>query len=261
MDGGLSVRTGRLALIGTFDDAPPTGFTFHQHPVVQVTVGLDGALTVARGDGRTATSRVLVIASGTRHALRSGGARSALSVYLSPLACAGAVLNTVCRSTGVWAVEGVVAEAIASRVGEPGDVLSRGDVAVREVLRAGGVDPAGVGPAHPAVHHALHVLSASIPGRTSLTAVARAVAVSPDYLGRLFRRHTGASFAATSRWLRLLTALHHLQGGASITDAAHLAGFADSAHAHRVCLELAGLAPGQVASALAADRTDLFNRP
>lgn len=37
-----SVRPGRLVLAGVFDDAPRTGFDFHQHPVVQVTVGLDG---------------------------------------------------------------------------------------------------------------------------------------------------------------------------------------------------------------------------
>ncbi|WP_395308807.1 helix-turn-helix transcriptional regulator [Mycobacterium sp. AMU20-3851] len=250
---------GRLALIGTFDDAPMTGFKFHQHPVVQVTVGLDGELTVVTGDGRAVTSQVVVIASGTRHTLRSGGARTVLSVYLSPLARAGAALNSVSRGSGVWAAERAVAESITSRVRLVDDVRSAGDAAVCEVLRAGGDNATVGGPVHPAVQNALHVLSASIPGRAGLAAVARAVAVSPDYLGRLFRRHTGASFAATSRWLRLLTALYYLDRGASVTDSAHLAGFADGAHAHRVCMELAGLAPGQVARALAAGRTDLFN--
>lgn len=256
-----SVRPGRLVLAGVLDDAPRAGFDFHQHPVVQVTVGLDGALTVVVGGGRTVTSQVVVIASGTRHALRSGGARSVLSVYLSPVARSGVMLNTVSRRAGVWAVPSPVAERVTSRVRRSEDVNSAGDVAVREVRRAEDPDPAGVAPAHPAVRHALGVLSASIPNRANLAAVAGAVAVSPDYLGRLFRWHTGASFAASTRWLRLLVALCHLDRGASITDAAHLSGFADGAHATRVCRELAGLTPREAARALATSRTDLFKHP
>ena len=255
-----SVRPGRLALAGVFDDTPRTGFDFHQHPAVQVTVGLDGALTVALGDDRTVTSQVVVIASGTRHALRSGGARSALSVYLSPMARTGAMLNAISRHTGVWTVDGAVAVRVSCHARRSGKLQSVADDVVREVLRAGGADPASVAPVHPVLHKTLDVLSATIPERAALADVARAVAVSPDYLGRLFRRHTGASLGATTRWLRLLVALDHLDHGASLTDAAHLSGFADSAHANRVCRELAGLTPGQAARALFAGRTDLFKR-
>jgi methylphosphotriester-DNA--protein-cysteine methyltransferase len=252
------MRPDRLVLAGEFDDAPRAGFDFHQHPVVQLTVGLNGPLTVVLIDDRAVTSQVVVIASGARHALRSGGARLVLSVYLSPVTLAGAILNAVSRESGVWTVDSTAAEKVSSCVRRSVDARSAADTAVREVLRAVDTDAAGMVPAHPAVRNALHVLSASIPDRVGLAAVARAVAVSPDYLGRLFRRHTGASFAATTRWLRLLVALRHLDSGASITDAAHLAGFADGAHAHRVCRELAGLTPAAAARALAADRTDPF---
>ncbi|MCA2250808.1 helix-turn-helix domain-containing protein [Mycobacterium intracellulare] len=241
-------------------DRAPSGFDFHRHPVAQVTVGLDGPLTVVLGGGRTATSPVVVIAGGASHALRSAGARFVLSVYLSPVSRAGAALNALSGGPGVWTVDDEVAQRISSIASQSGGMQSAADSVVREVLQAGGLDLAEVASAHVAVRSALRVLTDSIPDRVGLAAVARAVAVSPDYLGRLFRRQTGTSFAATSRWLRLLNALHHLDRGASITDAAHLAGFADSAHAHRVCRELAGLPPNQVALALAADRTDLFKR-
>ncbi len=97
---------------------------------------------------------------------------------------------------------------------------------------------------------AIELVMSRIPGRTDLGSVAGEVAVSADYLGRLFRKQTGTSFAVTARWARLLAALEHLGAGESITDAAHLAGFADGAHATRVCRELTGIAPSDVVRAL-----------
>ncbi|MEV3904173.1 helix-turn-helix domain-containing protein [Mycobacterium sp. NPDC050551] len=236
----------------------------HHHPAVQVTVGLDGALAVVLDDGRTVLCRVAVIASGTRHALRPGGARIALSAYVNPVGRTGAVLNGLCRrddDAGVWTAP--LADDTAELIADccrSGDLQGAADVAVREVLRTACVDPADGPPVHPALRRAVEVVSSSMPKRADLVAVARAVAVSPDYLGRLFRRQTGVSFSATARWSRLLSALPHLDRGASVTDAAHLAGFADGAHAHRVCRELAGIAPSQVAQLLAENRTDPFKR-
>ena len=264
MRGRWNARPGRLVLAGDLGGAVGIDIDVHHHPAVQVTVGLDGALVVVLGDGRTLRCRVAVIASGARHALQPGGARTALSVYVNPAGRAGVALNGLCRrdgDTGVWTtpIDDDVAEAI-SRGYRPEDLQGAADIAVREVLGAAGVDPADAAPVHPALRRAVDVVSGSMPNRADLVAVARAVAVSPDYLGRLFRRQTGVSFSAIARWSRLLTALHHLDRGASVTDAAHLAGFADGAHAHRVCRELAGIAPSQAAQLLASDRTDPSKR-
>lgn len=262
MRGRWSARPGRLVLAGDLTGADGVDIDLHHHPAVQLTVGLDGALVVVRDDGGTVRCRVAVIASGVRHALRPGGARTALSVYVSPVGRTGAALNGLCRrdgDAGVWTalLDDDVTDLISGGH-RTDDLQGAAEVAVRAVLRAAGVDPADVSPAHPALSRAVEVVSAGMPDRADLVAVARAVAVSPDYLGRLFRRQTGVSFSATARWSRLLSALPHLDRGASVTDAAHLAGFADGAHAHRVCRELAGLSPSQVAGLRAENRTDPF---
>jgi AraC-like DNA-binding protein len=83
-----------------------------------------------------------------------------------------------------------------------------------------------------------------------VASVAGAVALSPDYLGRLCKQQTGVSLSAAIRWERLVAAVSHLLDGRSITDAAHLAGFADGSHANRVCWEMTGATPSELAEAV-----------
>ncbi|HUH71781.1 MAG TPA: hypothetical protein VLZ05_24605 [Mycobacterium sp.] len=48
----------------------------------------------------------------------------------------------------------------------------------------------------------------------------------------------------------MLTGLRYLADGVSVSDAGHLAGFADGSHANRVCWEMAGAAPRDFARPL-----------
>ena len=87
-----------------------------------------------------------------------------------------------------------------------------------------------------------------------MASIAGAVALSPDYLGRLCKQQTGISFSANIRWERLVTAVGHLIDGRSVTDAAHLAGFADGSHANKVCWEMTGATPRDFAHAVRMSR-------
>ncbi|MGV0815494.1 AraC family transcriptional regulator [Mycolicibacterium boenickei] len=248
MRGAWISRPGEMVVAGSFGD-----IEVHHHPVVQLAVGLDGALSIVADDGFAQRCRIAVVAGGTRHALRSDGASAALSIYLSPETPTAATLNALSRARGavpgVWALDDVDDLGVAVAAAVRGDDLGgAADLVVAELL--GRADPEGGSPVHPQLRQALERVAARIPSRTDLGSVADDVALSPDYLGRLFKNQTGASFAATARWTRLLTALDHLSKGASITDAAHLAGFADGAHATRVCRELTGIAPSDVVRAL-----------
>jgi transcriptional regulator GlxA family with amidase domain len=103
---------------------------------------------------------------------------------------------------------------------------------------------------HPQLRQAIEVVSSRVPDPLDVASVADLVALSPDYLGRLCKQQTGVSLQAAIRWQRLLTAVGHLIDGRSVTDAAHLAGFADGAHANRVCREMTGLTPRNFARAV-----------
>lgn len=246
MAGTWSAERGRLAVAGTFGDV-----ALHHHPAVQISIGLCAPMSVHTASGAQLPCRLVVIASGAKHALHTGDS-PAVSTYLRPDAGAGAQLNALCRNRGgsdrVWAVEpdaGFI-EEVAERFSADG--LDRAvDMVLAQVLPTA-TDGTTT---HPQLRAAVDLLQARIPRATDLASVARAVALSPDYLGRLFTRKTGTSFSATVRWLRLVAALDHLAGGASVTDAAHRAGFADGAHATRTCRELTGAAPRDVHRALA----------
>ena len=79
-----------------------------------------------------------------------------------------------------------------------------------------------------------------------ITHLAALVYLSPSRFRHLFRREMGMSVQSYLRWQRLLAALRTSAYGASLTEAAHAAGFADSAHLTRVCRATFGIAPSLI---------------
>lgn len=76
--------------------------------------------------------------------------------------------------------------------------------------------------------------------------LATCVHLSPGRFRHLFRTEMGISVQSYLRWRRLYTALRATTYGASLTEAAHAAGFADSAHLTRVFRATFGLPPSRI---------------
>ena len=76
--------------------------------------------------------------------------------------------------------------------------------------------------------------------------LATCVHLSPGRFRHLFRTEMGISVQSYLRWRRLYTALRATTYGASLTEAAHTAGFADSAHLTRVFRATFGLPPSRI---------------
>ena len=76
--------------------------------------------------------------------------------------------------------------------------------------------------------------------------LAACVHLSPGRFRHLFRSELGMSVQSYLRWRRLHTALRATSYGLSLTEAAHLAGFADSAHLTRVCRTTFGIPPSLI---------------
>ena len=232
-------QDGELAVAGAFGD-----IAMHHHPAVQVAVGLDGPLELTTADGVTRHCRAVAIGSGTRHALGCTVGVTPISLYLRPETAPGAGINARARG-GIWVLDDGLSGCVATLFAERGLETAACHVIAELTAPAAGPDM------HPQLRQAVDLVRAAPADRADLTSVARAVALSPDYLGRLFKRQTGTSFSATTRWLRLVAGLEHLRDGGSVTDAAHTAGFTDSAHANRTCWEMLGGSPSQLARALA----------
>jgi AraC-like DNA-binding protein len=186
-----------------------------------------------------------VIASGARHAVRSDSESGALTLYLGLQTPQGIALNTKAHQ-GVWIVEDgqTLAETTAVLLDTNGPEAAA-DFLVDQLCET--QQPVSV---HPQLRQAIEVVASRMPDHIDVTAAAGAVALSPDYLGRLCKQQTGVSFSATIRWQRLVAAVSYLLDGHSITDAAHLAGFADGSHANKVCWEMTGATPRELADAV-----------
>jgi AraC-like DNA-binding protein len=245
---------GRLMVAGGFSD-----LALHHHPAVQITVGARGPLTVTCDGDTHDVCRLVVIASGARHAVRSDSQSGALTLYLGLQTTQGIALNTLSRNRGqhqgIWMVED--GQNLAGATAASLD--AHGPHAAAELLVDGLCETAdrrsdGPRPVHPQLRQAIEVVSRRVPDHIDVTSVAGAVALSPDYLGRLCKQQTGVSFSATIRWERLVAAVSYLLDGYSVTDAAHLAGFADGSHANKVCWEMTGAAPRDFAQAVRKTR-------
>ena len=231
---------GRLMVAGGFSD-----LAVHHHPAVQITVGTRGPLAITRGDDTRDVCRLVVIASGARHAVRSDSESGALTLYLGLQTPQGIALNAKARQ-GVWVVDD--GEGLAETAASLLDTDSPDATAELLVDQLCGTQqPVSV---HPQLRQAIEIVASRIPDRIDVTSAAGAVALSPDYLGRLCKQQTGVSFSATIRWERLISAVSYLLDGHSITDAAHLAGFADGSHANKVCWEMTGATPRELADAV-----------
>jgi len=244
------LEPGRLMVAGVFSD-----LALHHHPAVQITVGGRGPVTVISDGDTHDVGRLVVIASGARHAVRSDSESGALTVYLGLQTPEGIAASTLSRNhgqrQGIWIVEDgrQLAEATAASLDHDGPHAAV-DHLVEGLCEMGDRRSDGPRPVHPQLRQAIEVVSSRMPGPLDVTSVAGAVALSPDYLGRLCKQQTGVSFSAAIRWERLVTAVSYLLDGYSVTDAAHLAGFADGSHANKVCWEMTGATPSELAQAV-----------
>jgi AraC-like DNA-binding protein len=227
----------------------------HHHPAVQVTVGGQGPLTVTHDGDSHDVCRLVVVASGARHAVRSDSNSGALTLYFGVQTPQSVALNALAhslgRQPGIWIVDGgkELAEATVA------SLEANGPRAAAEFLVDGLCGAQAPKSVHPQLRQAMEIVSSRVPGHhLDVASVAEAVALSPDYLGRLCKQQTGVSLSAAIRWERLVSAVGHLLDGRSVTDAAHLAGFADGSHANKVCWEMTGAAPRDFAQAVRASR-------
>jgi AraC family transcriptional regulator len=93
------------------------------------------------------------------------------------------------------------------------------------------------------VVRALDHVRSRVRSPVSLGDASAAAALSPSRFRHLFVQETGTSFRAYLQWLRINVAIEAAMAGASWTEAAHEAGFADSSHLTRTHKRMFGIGP------------------
>jgi AraC-like DNA-binding protein len=215
----------------------------HAHHAVQITLALTGRIDFD-GDGGRFEGEVIAIAPDSRHAFQGTGLVAHL--FVAPEGTAGR------RITRQLFVNGPIASISASRLGDLPEQLRTAfedprhtDEALRTSGRALLARFAGTGgdvpPTDPRIAKLLTAIGTRHDEQLSLRDVAELVDLSPGRTRHLFVEQTGLPLRTYVLWMRLLRALEMFVGGASLTEAAHGAGFSDSAHLSRTFHRMFGI--------------------
>jgi AraC-like DNA-binding protein len=202
----------------------PTGP--HRHHAIQIVLAPGTRVVDDAGQRRSPT----VIAPDHRHAIAGGGIGSI--VFVDPEATSVPSL----LPGHAW-LERLANEALPTTMAEAERLVGS--------LSHTGDRPR---PRHPAIANVLAALPDDPDAH--LDVLADQAGVSGSRLTHLFTAEVGIPLRAYRRWVRLLLAADALREGATLTQAAHRAGFADVAHLHRTFRDQFGLRPGPLLRAV-----------
>jgi AraC-like DNA-binding protein len=175
-----------------------------------------------------------------------GCGRSIAQLFVEPETGTGAALREDFGGSSITPLPG----ARVAELAEPLFARIAATPADAPMLEAAAAALAGlVGCSEPARRDDVRVvrpkalLRSRLAATPTLTQLAEAVHLSPSRLRHLFVAQTGSSFRAYLLGLRLHMALAAFNRGGNWTQAAHAAGFADSAHLSRTFRRMFGISP------------------
>lgn len=216
----------------------------HAHHAIQISIALKSTLSLqAPPDLRWRAFRGVATAPDQPHRLRCRD--PVAQIYLDPESAAGLALRQRMGEAGVQSIDIDDTEALAAALrpspnGEPdAEHLTR----FIDDLTGTAAPDYSTKPIDPRVQKTLSTVHALPGSQFSLRDLAGQVALSPSRLGALFRHDIGIPVRRYLLWLRLIHAIQALSTDANLTEAAHDAGFSDSAHLSRTFRRMFGMPP------------------
>jgi len=211
----------------------------HRHHALQVSIGLDEPFDF-ECNGQTVRAKGVVNRSDVVHKLDSRGGEVAV-LLLEPEELSARRIATRWLGKEPFALlpepvtENITRIAIGSskEAANPIDGLIAALSPAEETLPRMDMRIAGL----------LNHLRRLPEKRVTLGELAKEAGLSESRLTHLFKQETGVSIRRYLLWLRLNDAMSRAIAGASLTEAAHGAGFSDSAHLTRTCREMFGINP------------------
>jgi AraC family transcriptional regulator len=217
---------------------------WHSHHALQIALALDGAcLFRSEGEHWTEFAGALV-GSDCLHQFEVAGAPTVAHLFVEPETAEGRALRAWLGGATIAPLPGpqqqAMAQALRSVLHAPAQTVL--DAARQAVATLAGV-PAPAQPVDGRVARAIAHARERLHAGVTLASAAEAAALSPSRLRHLFMQETGTGFRVYVLWLRLNAAIQSANAGHNWTEAAHEAGFADSAHLTRTFKRMFGINP------------------
>ena len=222
----------------------PDGFGdagFHAHHAIQLTICLDGNLEVA-GAGACLSGRAIAVAADARHRFAARGLVAFL--FVEPESAIGRTLKAKLFTGSPLADishAGFLEEVDALRTSF--DQADGKPFMLATAMRALGQLAPFTCTRCPdeRIQRIIDYAAANLDRPLTLESASAGVFLSGSRLRHLFVEQTGLAFRTYLLWLRLVNAVAVYSEGASLTEAAHVSGFSDSAHFSRVFKRTFGL--------------------
>jgi len=238
---------GSLWLLGTRPGEGPYPKTdAHSHHAVQVSLALRGSVTLENRD-LGISGRAVAVAPDTEHAFHAPAADSVVAqLFVDPEGRPGRALQrALFANAPLLAIPPAALGDLPARLLAIFDAPERSDQALIELGRALVAQLAPEGERDERPEARVRKMSAWAAARleqpVSLADAAAHVGLSNGRARHLFVEMTGLPFRTYLLWLRLTRAVELFSRGSSLTDAAHGAGFSDSAHLSRTFRRMFGI--------------------
>jgi AraC-like DNA-binding protein len=218
----------------------------HRHHSVQLILALTASLRIRRGEGEPwHHCDAALVGADVPHEVDARGA-TVLIAFVEPASTLGVALAVRIPAdiAHISAAESVRWRGAICAAGSPSEAGIRGWL---EADLLGGRPPPTL---HPGVRRVLRHIRNHLhePDALSLRALAVVAGLSPSRLMHAFTTSMGIALRPYLLWLRLQLACGELMRGASVTEAALQAGFADAAHLSRTCRRMLGSTPTAITS-------------
>jgi AraC-like DNA-binding protein len=217
----------------------------HAHHCVQLVMALRGTLRI-RGDPEDAwvNCGAALVRPDARHEVEARDT-TVLIAFVESESELGAALSERVKEN----ITRISPQAVARWRAALGDAAALGpsevEAWVRGALLRGRKSPW----IHPRVKRVLRFLREQLaaPNAVSLENLANVAGLSPSRFMHVFTQSLGVPLRPYVLWLRLQRASGELMRGASVTEAAHCAGFSDAAHMTRTFRRMLGTTPSELA--------------
>jgi AraC-like DNA-binding protein len=225
---------------------PSLAVSVHRHHALQLFLPLSGAIRLRSGPGASWRGyEGAIVAPSCPHEADSPTALLA-TLWLEPGLEPARRLASRARGAGIAPLERAALERVAPallRCWNEGYDAARACGLVAQVLAALAPAPPPRTTLDPRVKQARRMLRSHAGSPNPLGSIAAALSLSPSRLTHLFSAELGLPPRRYLLWLRLLDAVAELARGASISDAACTAGFADAPHLTRTFRRMLGFTP------------------
>jgi AraC-like DNA-binding protein len=221
----------------------------HESPAIKICISLDGDLGLRNSETENWKNyTAAIIPAGLAHAIEGRGNKMAMFL-LAPEGELGQTLNLLTHSHSLSEIPKISLQTILPEInkyefeidGEAGEQIYR--QIIRQIIRQFGGESADAPTLDPRVAQSIEWIRAGRENGILVKDIAAVVDLSESRFSHLFTEHVRVPVRRYLLWLRLRDALHMLAGGGSLTETAHSAGFADSAHLTRTFKTSLGIAP------------------